>query len=253
MSPEFKEDMGDTPVIVFLLLVAVAVWLFFFVFALCWIVFGNMILWLRGKKTLFRWISKTSLKVNFFVPFIAASFCALPFILLGMFSELDEDEDMLIFAAFVWLAVFIIGFTCFFWGNLFIKKRKSLFGDMWVSDPPLISVKQGTATITYLKYGFFTTFVKVPFQVPVRFKILTDDSNIITDLDKESILLDVTNVYERLKEIPGQCFESDSNTNRFYLNCNVDASLMVVWKQFVLLCHSDSSNVSSGHSLPNRQ
>jgi len=53
MSPEFKEDMGDTPVIVFLLLVAVAVWLFFFVFALCWIVFGNMILWLRGKKTLF--------------------------------------------------------------------------------------------------------------------------------------------------------------------------------------------------------
>jgi hypothetical protein len=218
-----------------MLVLVATIWIGLFVFTLSWFVYNNLFLWLLGKKSLFRWLSDSSLKIGLFVTFVIASLCALPFMLLGMFPEIEEDEDMLIFAAFVWLAVFLIGFACFVWGNLFIKERKSLFGIAWVSDSPLISVKQGTVTITYLKYGFFTTFVKVPFQVPARFKMLTDDSNMITDLDKKSILLDVTDVYEHLEKIPGQYFAREDNANRFYLNCNIDASLIAVWEQFILL------------------
>jgi len=227
------------------LIVVAAIWAVLFVFSLSWFtVMGHLFLLHRRKNSHFRsvWRSDYSLKSGLIITFIIASLLALPFILIGMFPELGKDEDMLGFAIFVWLAVFIIGFTCFVWGNLLIRERKSFFCNMWVSESPLISVKQGVATITYRKYGF-TSIVKVPLQVPARFKMFTnDDSNIITDLDKESsIFLDITDVYEHFKKIPGQCFSCDNDTHRFYLNCNVDAPLIVVWKQFVLLCREHGS------------
>jgi len=232
--PECEKDIGDTSII-FLSSVAAAVWLSGFVFTLCWLTFCNLILWFCGKKSLFCRVPDSSLKIGLFVAFVTASLFALPFLLVAMFPEIGEHQYMWFFAAFVWLAVFIITSASFVWGNLFIKERKLLFGSAWVSDSLLISVKQGIATITYLKYGFYLTFRKVSFQVPARFKMLTDDCNIITDLDKESILLDVTDVYEHLIKIPEQNLACDNNTNRFYLKCHVDASLLIVWKQFVCI------------------
>jgi hypothetical protein len=243
------EDMGHS--IVSKLAYATIIWLVIFAFVLTWVIFGNLILWFRGKKSLFHseWVSDSFLKYGLFVAFIIASLFALTFIFVIMIPEVEEDMnytfiEQLAYATFVWLIFFLIEASCLVWGYLFIKKGKSLFRTKMVSEFPLISVKQGTATITCLKYGFYSTFIKVPFQVPVRFKMFTDGDSNITNLDKESIYLDITNVYEHLKKMPMQCFASDNNTNRVYINCNVDKSLLIVWKQFISLCYADSSKVS---------
>jgi len=178
-------------------------------------------------------------KNGLFIAFVCASLFALP----AMTPEFKESMAItsviwqLASAAVIWLVVFAFGFSWFvFMGNGFAVK-KTLFRWKWASDFPLISVKQGTATITCRKRYFFIILGKVSFQVSARFKILTDNGgNIITNRDKESIFLDVTDVSEQLKKVPAQCFACDK-TNRLYLNCNANESLLPVWKQFISLCY----------------
>lgn len=156
------------------------------------------------------------------IAFIVASLFTLCFIFIPKEDlNINSVTWKLTVAILVWLFSFGFGLSWFTFINLgfWIRGKESLFGSAWCPFSPLISVKQGIATITYFKYAFFRTIINVQFQVSARFKMLTDDgSNIITGLDKESFFLDVTDVYEHLKKIPGQYFACDNITNRFYLS-----------------------------------
>jgi hypothetical protein len=208
---------------------------------------------LQGRQFLFQdcWRSAreemfseyfSNLKNGLFLAFVIATLFTLPF----MTHEFQEDLGInsvfwqFVVAAVFWLAAFVVGFSWFVVFNLLIGKKHSTK----ISDSPLISIKHGIVTITCRKRGFFVAFRKASFQVPARFKMFTDGDSNITNFDTESIYLDVTDVYEQLKKIPGQCFACDNNTNRFYINCNVDNSLQVVWIQFISLCYCDTLAVS---------